>query len=460
MVLQRVSLRQLVARSDLFDPNWYQATYPDVAASGLAPLDHFVRFGLLLDRDPGPLFCSLFFRHAYDPDTLGDAAPLVYHLQNSMVTPDPDLAFHAAMQVFLQGRHDLALTLARIYLPDHLAQTRAAFAANRAWMDDDMAGWQAAMNAYLAFYRLAPIALRPADTLLGQLHCQGLRDVTNGPLISVIMPVWNAQDTVAVAVDSILAQTWRNLELIAVDDASTDASWAILQKIAARDPRLRPIRNSRNAGPYVAKNIGLQHTQGAYITGHDADDWAHPERLDRHMLLAMTRPDPLPVSMPYGLRMQPDGLFHHTRRARVATSFDGWMQSAPIGTLFAADFLKNRLGYWDSVRFGADTEMLLRARHVLGAGPLEVPLMSMICLDAPHSLSNDAAHGTRAGNGGLSPTRRAYLRSVHNWLDTCADAAPVFMDFPQDPPRYVIPEKMQVRRTDIVHNITAATLPR
>lgn len=459
MPSRRADLRQWVAGSDLFDPQWYQATYPDVTASKLAPLDHFVRFGLLLDRDPGPRFCSLFFRHAYDPDILGDMAPLIHYVQNPTATPDPDSIFHAAMQVFMQGRQDLAQALAQTYLPSHLSQTCAAFAANRAWVSDDMAGWQEALNTYLAFYRLAPIALRPADTLLGQLHCPGLRDVTDGPLISVIMPVWNAQDTVAVAINSILEQTWRNLELIAVDDASTDDSWAILQQIAARDPRVKLIRNSHNAGPYVAKNIGLQHINGAYITGHDADDWAHPERLARHILLMTTRPNPMPVSMPYGLRMQPDGLFHHTRRAGVATSFDGWMQSTPIGTMFAADFLKNKLGYWDSIRFGADTEMLLRARHVLGAGPLEVPLMSMICLDAPHSLSNDVVHGTRAGNGGLSPARRAYLRSVHNWLDTCADAAPVFMDFPQNPPRYAVPQKMQVPRSDIMGNIATATLP-
>jgi hypothetical protein len=192
---------------------------------------------------------------------------------------------------------------------------------------------------------------------------------------------------------------------------------------------------------------------GAYITGHDADDWAHPERLAAHMRFAISRPDPLPVSMPYCLRMQSDGFFAHVRRAGAATSYDGWMQSAPIGTLFETAFLRENLGYWDSIRFGADTEMLLRARHVLGRGPLEIPLLSMICLDAPDSLSNNTLHGTRSADGRLSQSRRTYLGSVRDWLLDHPTQHPALLSFPQKQSRYAVSKAMQVSIADVTRNI-------
>lgn len=430
-------------------------TYPDVAEAGAPPLAHFVRFGLQLDRDPGPNFSSVFFKYATDPEALGAAPPLLHHVANKSAKVVPERVLNAAMQVLLQGRPDLARSLAEKYLPSHLAPTLHALEVNQAWLLDDMKGWVRALNRYLASHQLAPISLRPAKQLIGQLHCPAVEPVNDGPLITVIMPVWNAADTLEVAVASILDQSWRNLELIAVDDASTDKSWQILKDYAAQDPRLKPQRNAVNVGPYVAKNLGLNAARGAFITGHDADDWAHPDRLTRHMQIINARPNPLPVTMPYGLRMQPDGLFHHTRTAGKATSFDGWMQSTPIGTLFEADFLRNQLGYWDSVRFGADTEILWRARQVLGQGPLEVPLMSMICLDASHSLSNHPVHGTRAEGGGLSWSRRDYLSSVKDWLLDYGPDRSAYLDFPQTKLRFPIPAEMRVSQADIKANLDA-----
>lgn len=442
-----------IEASDLFDSAWYQDTYPDVSLSKIAPIEHFLRFGLHLDRDPGPLFCTTFYRHAVDQDTADFDLPLVHYLKHPDTSPNGDLVLKASMQVFAQGRIRTARGLADKYLPARLRHTMAALDANIAQLSQRTDHWEAAINRYLEFYDLAPLTLRPADDLLGQLHCGSLPKITTGPTISVIMPVWNAEKTVATAINSILEQTWQPLEIIAIDDASTDNSWSILKMIAARDDRVKLLRNTHNVGPYVSKNLGLSIATGAYITGHDADDWAHPERLAAHMRIAVLRPDPLPVSMPYGLRMLTNGFFAHVRRAGVATSYDGWMQSAPIGTLFETAFLHENLGYWDSVRFGADTEMLLRARHVLGRGPLEIPLMSMICLDAPDSLSNDTTHGTRSANGGLSASRRTYLGSVRDWILNHPPHQSAKLTFPQKRSRYVVSKAMQVPIADVSRNI-------
>ena len=89
------------------------------------------------------------------------------------------------------------------------------------------------------------------------------------PLISVIMPCYNAERFVAEAVDSVLNQTHQNVELIVVDDGSTDGSLEVLRSYG---DRIRLLTQS-NQGPYHARNRGLAHARGEYVAFLDADDW-------------------------------------------------------------------------------------------------------------------------------------------------------------------------------------------
>ena len=95
--------------------------------------------------------------------------------------------------------------------------------------------------------------------------------------VSVVVPVYNKAAHVRAALDSILNGTWRELELIAVDDHSTDGSLAELRSI--NDPRLRIIALPQNGGPAVAANAGLDAARGEYVARMDADDISVPERL-------------------------------------------------------------------------------------------------------------------------------------------------------------------------------------
>lgn len=95
------------------------------------------------------------------------------------------------------------------------------------------------------------------------------------PLISVIVPIYNVEPYVRRCVDSLLAQSYRNLELFLVDDGSTDGSGRICDAYAARDARVRVI-HKKNGGLSDARNAALDVMQGDYVAFVDGDDWVSP----------------------------------------------------------------------------------------------------------------------------------------------------------------------------------------
>jgi glycosyltransferase involved in cell wall biosynthesis len=102
------------------------------------------------------------------------------------------------------------------------------------------------------------------------------------PRLSVVMPVHNAERFVAQATESVLAQTLRDFEFIAIDDESTDRSPEILERFAARDPRLRLFSRSRQ-GLVVTLNEGIALARAPLIARMDADDLSNPDRFERQV---------------------------------------------------------------------------------------------------------------------------------------------------------------------------------
>lgn len=100
------------------------------------------------------------------------------------------------------------------------------------------------------------------------------------PRVSVIMPCYNATASVRHAIASVLAQTCSDLEIIVVDDNSTDDTPEILANIATNEPRIRVLRTERNAGPGVARNVGISAARGRWIAFIDSDDWYESRRLE------------------------------------------------------------------------------------------------------------------------------------------------------------------------------------
>lgn len=105
------------------------------------------------------------------------------------------------------------------------------------------------------------------------------------PLLSVIVPVYNVEEFLPRCVDSLLAQTYQNLEILLVDDGATDLSGRICDQYAAKDSRVRVI-HKENGGLSSARNAGLDAHRGEYIAFLDSDDWMEPDAFETMLGLA------------------------------------------------------------------------------------------------------------------------------------------------------------------------------
>jgi glycosyltransferase involved in cell wall biosynthesis len=111
------------------------------------------------------------------------------------------------------------------------------------------------------------------------------------PRVTAIIGSYESAATLGRAIDSLLAQTVSDLELIVIDDGSTDASAEIARRAAERDPRVRPIALERNVGIARSLNAALRDTRAPVVAVQDADDHSAPERLERQLALLDARPD-------------------------------------------------------------------------------------------------------------------------------------------------------------------------
>ena len=103
------------------------------------------------------------------------------------------------------------------------------------------------------------------------------------PLLTVIMPSYNSERFVAESIESVIAQTIDNWELLVVDDASVDSTTDIVAEFQRRDPRVRLIAREANQGPAYARNLGLDHARGALIAFVDSDDVWRPQKSENQI---------------------------------------------------------------------------------------------------------------------------------------------------------------------------------
>jgi glycosyltransferase involved in cell wall biosynthesis len=104
----------------------------------------------------------------------------------------------------------------------------------------------------------------------------------NSPKVTVLTPVYNREQHVAAAIESVLAQSFADFELLLIDDGSTDGSVGIMRSYTT-DPRVRLVCNEQNLGIPQTRNRGIELARGEYIAMLDSDDWAYPTRLEKQV---------------------------------------------------------------------------------------------------------------------------------------------------------------------------------
>src|SRR4051794_19904090 len=110
-----------------------------------------------------------------------------------------------------------------------------------------------------------------------------MKPVSEKPLISVILPAFNAEPYLEESINSILNQTYTNFELIVINDGSTDGSLATMERLAACDKRIKVVNNEKNLGLIATLNKGLSLSLGDFIARQDGDDISHLQRFKRQL---------------------------------------------------------------------------------------------------------------------------------------------------------------------------------
>jgi glycosyltransferase involved in cell wall biosynthesis len=162
--------------------------------------------------------------------------------------------------------------------------------------------------------------------------------------VLVVMPIYNAEATLANAIESILNQSYKKIKLVLVDDFSTDGSLEIARKYAERDHRVAVVSNKKNYGAYYSRNMGLykyrDHPWG-YFTTHDADDISYPDRIS---LMVEQFKNPKVVAV------------QDTFERKYLTNKRSISVSITLAHAMFPKFIFDELGYFESKRFGADWE--------------------------------------------------------------------------------------------------------
>lgn len=194
------------------------------------------------------------------------------------------------------------------------------------------------------------------------------------PVVSVLMANFNGAAYLSKGIASALGQTLQELELIAIDDASTDDSWSIISEAARRDSRVRAVALPRNVGPAGARNAGLDVARGRWIAIFDADDLMLPNRLAE--ILARAEADEADIAADNLVVFSDGGSERPFLRGRQGAaarwiSTQEWIAAgrmygsgAKLGYLKPvirrAAFPAGELRYLESLRIGEDFDLVLR----------------------------------------------------------------------------------------------------
>jgi len=156
---------------------------------------------------------------------------------------------------------------------------------------NDQEKWLNYLNQYLICNQCLPLCYQKnagSDNCLATLTLETTENkyetkekaIAKQPLVTIAVSSFNSSATIEYALQSLLQQTYQNIEIIVVDDNSTDNSCEVIERIAATDQRIQVLCNQSNQGTYINRNRIFKSANGKYFTILDADDYALPDRIE------------------------------------------------------------------------------------------------------------------------------------------------------------------------------------
>ena len=308
--------------------------------------------------------------------------------------------------------------------------------------------WQAEFSLLFERHKIEPPIVNmeisatrePFDGLLCKVH----EAISDGPLVSVIVTCWQPNEELESSLRSILSQTWKNLEILLIDDASPSSYDALLGRMQAMDPRIRLLRQTENGGTYIARNAALRNARGEFVTGQDSDDWSHPRRIEKQVARMLQKPA-LMSTTSHALRCDPSMLF--TAPGMLAR------RENASSLMYRRIPAIEQAGYYDATRKGGDTEYELRLRRVFGENSHYVlqPDLALI------RRSRQSLSHAEFRPGWRHPSRSAYRRAYEYWHQSARSVEALKIDDQLDgarafpiPSRFDITRQVEIHRIDIV----------
>ncbi|MEC8374617.1 MAG: glycosyltransferase family A protein, partial [Pseudomonadota bacterium] len=388
-----------------FDESWYLATYPDVANAGVDALTHYKKFGIKEGRLPCALPALSDIRALWSAPHSIDNFSLV-RLREHVKGEGPNGAYalaNIASYYHSLGAFKEVITLIEsntkllTSFPELIAEQGGYVVALESYIKvGDIKGAESALRRWEAVF--SPTESLMARSLLEQKygkikrlnqiysseHLENVEIVAEDPAlfdslgssketklfhklkssvfpfhkVSVVVPVFNGATTAATALRSLRSQTWANLEIIVIDDCSTDNTFEQLKVLSEQDARISVFRNDINRGAYFSRNRGLFLATGKFVTVMDADDWAHPQKIEKQVWPLIWRRS-LAASVSHWARCNSSLEFTRLRPQ------NGWVHRN-VSSLMVHRQIALELGGWNNVKANADTEFYYRLQALKG----------------------------------------------------------------------------------------------
>lgn len=305
-------------------------------------------------------------------------------------------------------------------------------AANLSSSNKERIQW---INKALALTDIAPVHLKKDKSLIPYdcLECElaSSIDIEHQPKVTVIVPVYNGEAVIGTALDALINQTWTQMEIIVVDDNSTDTTVQIVEKYMKRDHRISLLQTNENSGPYIARNIALKQATGEFVTVNDADDWSHPGKIHQQVTHLINH-ESIIANTTQQVRMTEELFFF--RRGQAGKYIFPNMSSL----MFRRKPVMEAIGFWDAVRFSADSELIRRMKRTFGKESI-VDLKT-----GPYSFTRQTSSsltGKKAfGYHGFSVgARKEYAQSYHYYHE---QNETLYYPHPMNKRPFPVPEPM------------------